>query len=297
MVIIDNKLSFIRDSGESLFTILIWNMTKDDLIIDLKGKLEKIKSISNSFKRKKLNDRIFNLIQSIENNNKNIYNNIILVSDDIKYFDLEKEDIKLLEEFNISKYTFEYGEYFNINWLKDLFENFTYYDIVINNNSQYTHYKGNLNKKKIINKTNNIEYIKNLNIPFVIVGKLAPNIKNKNILMHIPNNISWNEIIENVGQIENDKNINILQEEIDKILTSPDKYVYGNEIYEMIEIYNLKELYIHEDIKEIFNKNIVAKNLTDNLNFKIIDIKKSKTNNYSNIFAKDYSGILGIKYY
>lgn len=32
--------------------------------------------------------------------------------------------------------------------LKDIFENFNFYDVIINNSNHFTHYKGNANKKK-----------------------------------------------------------------------------------------------------------------------------------------------------
>jgi hypothetical protein len=298
MVFINKNLSYKRDNHESLFTILLHNFTKEEFISDLKDKLNQIKSIKNSFKRIKLNDRIFNLMQQVENNKIHIFNHIILVSDDIIYINLESDDIKLLKEYDIPKYTFEYGEYFNIEWLTDLFNNFNFYNIVINNNNKFTYYKGNSYKKKIVAKDTNIEYVKIISEPFFYIGKPNTLIKNKNMLETIPIFNSWFDIIENINKYEMKKRIIIFQELLDKMSTDPDKFIFGSDIYEFIEQYNVKELYIHADSKKQFDDNIINKELTDNMNFSIIIISSDpKTYDASNILLKNYNGILGIKYY
>ena len=302
----DDKLSFIRDSHESLFTILIYDTPKETFIADIKSKLEKIKDIKNTFKKNKLNNRLFKLLSNIEESTDLIINNVILVSDDIKYFKLNKNDIQMLKEYDIKKYTFEYNEYFNIHWLKDLFENFNFHNIIIYNSNQFTHYKGNNYKKKIIATNNSVDYINNINSPFIIVGKVNLNslkIKSKFLLDHITSYTHWNDIINHLNDLEMSNKIILLDEHFTKLVNNSDIYVFGEEIYEFIEFYNVKELFIHKNTKNEFDTKIIQKNLIDNLNFNItfidnINITKNlNLNNSVNTFLKDYGGIIAIKYY
>ena len=70
-------------------------------------------------------------------------------------------------------------EYFNIHWLVDLFENFKFYDVIIDNSNKITHWQVNTNKKKIIKQNINTEYIKSLSVNWFMVGKLNPQNKTK----------------------------------------------------------------------------------------------------------------------
>ena len=65
-----NTLENIRDNHESLFTIMIYNTSKEIFVKDLNDRLKKIQEIKNSFKKKKLNDRLYKFIQKIELDNK-----------------------------------------------------------------------------------------------------------------------------------------------------------------------------------------------------------------------------------
>ena len=73
MVKIDQSLIYKRESQESAFTLLIWNTSKEDLISELKHKLNLIANIKNNFKKTKLNDRLYGVISS---SRKIIYSNI-----------------------------------------------------------------------------------------------------------------------------------------------------------------------------------------------------------------------------
>ena len=49
----------IKDKYDSLYTVIIYNTPKNKLIDLINHKLEKIKLMANSFKRKYLNDRLY----------------------------------------------------------------------------------------------------------------------------------------------------------------------------------------------------------------------------------------------
>lgn len=79
----------------------------------------------------------------------------------------------------------------------------------------------------------------------------------------------------------------------------PDSYIFGNDIYDMIESFNIKELYIHKDLYKEFEKNLIEKKLEDNMNFQLylIETINKNTLDPSTILIKDYKGMIGIKYY
>ncbi len=297
---LSSNLKFIRDNHESLFTILLYDKSKEEFLSDLKRRLEKVKDIKNTFKRKKLNDRIFNLVTQIESSVHQVFNHIILVSDDINYIQLTKKDIGVLKEYSIPNYTFEYGEYFQIDWLQDLFENFTFYDVVIYNSNQYTHYNGNLYKKKKISQTSNQDYVKNLQCNFYLIGKINGLKPIKNLIEHVNSNLSWNEIMELIRKNLIKKNVLVLENVLIDICKNDSKYIFGDQIYEQIENYNVKELFLHSDKAKQFNNDLIGKNLTNNINFNIISIETLETdgkNSTSSKLLNDFGGFIGVKHF
>jgi hypothetical protein len=301
MVCIDKNLAWKRESQDGAFTILMWNLSKDELISELKHKLALISNIKNTFKRAKLNDRLYEYLVQIEKSSTQSYDQIVLIGSETIIYKLDKNDVNILKEYSIQQFTISNDESFNIEWLVDLFENFKFYDVVINNSNNLTHWSGNLNKKKIIKQNVNQEYIKNLNSPWFMVGKMQPQHKNKFLIEHYPNlnSSQWKDIINEIELLEIKKKVNELQEHLDNLAKNSDKYIFGNDIYELIEQYNVKEIYLHKNIKKNFDDKIVEKNLTSNINFNIIQIDTIDKNisDASVILDKNYSGILGIKYY
>jgi hypothetical protein len=299
MVNIDKSLEFVRESQDSAFTILMWEISKDDLVGELKHKLALISNIKNTFKKIKLNDRLYEFLTMVEKSSIQIYSQIVLIgSIGTTIYKLDKTEINILKEYSIPKFTIENGENFNIKWLNDIFYNFKFYDIIINNSNVLIHWLGNLNKKKIIKQNINLDYIKNLNSEWFFVGKMQPQQKTKFMVENYQNNMSWNDIILNIEKFEMKKKIISLQEQFDKLANQSDKFIFGNDIYEYIECYNIKELYIHSKIKKEFDDKIIENDLISNLNFNIIEIDSiDESHDASYILLKNYSGFLGIKYY
>lgn len=299
MVKIDKNLEWNRESLDGAFTILMYELDKDELIKELKHKLGLISKIKNTFKKVKLNDRLYEFLVQVEKSSIQSYSNVVLIgSTGPIIYKLDKKDIEILKEFSIPNFTIENSENFNIKWLVDLFENFKFYDIIINNSSGMTHWMGNLNKKKIIKQNINLEYIKNLNSGWFFVGKIQPEFKTKYLIEHYQNIMPWSEIIQNIEKYEMGKKIVHLQEQLDKIENQGDKFIFGDDIYEYIENYNVKELYIHYNYKKDFDNKIIEKCLISNINFNIIEINSISSNNdASQILLKNYSGLLGVKYF
>jgi hypothetical protein len=305
MVQIDKNLAYKRESHTASFTILMWNFSKDELISELKHKLALISTIKNTFRKTKLNDRLYSYLTQIEKSSIQTYSQIVLIGSETHIYKLDNNDISILKEYSIPKFSIQNDEYFNISWLIDLFENFKFYDIIINdsNSNTLTHWQGNLNKKKIIKQNVNTEYIKNLTLNWFMVGKLQLQNKTKYLIANYPNNqnnMSWSDIIGQIEILEMKKKIEELDKHFENIAINSDKYIFGlDDVCDMIYQYNIKELYIHEKIKSNFNDKIIEKDLSSNINFNIIYINSIDNNlsNGANLFLKNYSGIIGIKYY
>lgn len=303
MVQIDKNLAYKRESHTALFTLLMYNLSKDDLIVELKHKLALISTIKNTFRKVKLNDRLYEYLIGVEKSSIQIYSQIVLIGNETYIYKFDKKDINMLEEYSIPKFTIQNDEYFNIPWLVDLFENFKFYDIIIESSNKLTHWIGNFNKKKIIKENVNTEYIKNLTTNWFMVGKLNPQNKTKYMVEHYPNtqmkSMVWKDIIEQIELLEMKKIIQELEKHFDIMVSNSDKYVFGTEIYELIECYNIKELWIHKNVRKQFDDIIREKDLSSCINFNIIEINSIDTNksSLSNLFLSNYSGILGVKYY
>lgn len=148
MVIIDKDLAYKREFHTASFTLLMYNLSKDDLINELKHKLALISTIKNTFRKIKLNDRLYEYLVTIEKSSIQSYSQIVLIGSETNIFKLDKKDVCMLEEYSIPKFTIQNDEYFNIPWLVDLFENFKFYDVIIDNSNKLTHWQINTNKKK-----------------------------------------------------------------------------------------------------------------------------------------------------
>ena len=307
MVQIDKSLAWLRESHTASFTLLMWNLDKDTLITELKHKLALISTIKNQFRKKKLNDRLYEYLVGIEKSSIQMYSQIVLIGSETYIYKLDVKDIDMLKEYTIPQFTIQNNEYFNIKWLTDLFENFKFYDVIISDSktNNLTHIQGNMNKKKIIKQNVNLEYIKNLNTNWFMVGKLLPQYKTKYLIEHLndgsnnSNNMNWLGIMEQIEILEMKKKIDELDKHFQAMALNSDKYIFGSDVYEMIYQYNIKELYIHNKVIDDFNNKIIEKDLSSNLNFNIIEINSfdNDQSNKANIFLKNYSGILGIKYY
>lgn len=304
MVQIDKSLAWKRESHTASFTILMWNLDKDTLVTELKHKLALISTIKNQFRKKKLNDRLYEYLVGVEKSSIQTYSQVVLIGSETYIYKLDTKDIDMLKEYMIPQFTIQNNEYFNIKWLIDLFENFKFYDVIISDSktNNLTHIQGNMGKKKIIKQNVSLEYVKTLNSNWFMVGKLLPQYKTKYLIDHwtnSSNNMNWTNIMEQIEILEMKKKIDILDKHFDAMVLNSDKYIFGSDVYEMINQYNIKELFIHNKVIDDFNNKIIEKDLSSNLNFNIIEINSfdNDQSNKANIFLKNYSGILGIKYY
>ena len=91
MVQIDKNLAYKRESHTASFTLLMYNLSKDDLIIEIKHKLALISTIKNTFRKVKLNDRLYEYLVGIEKSSIQIYSQIVLIGSDTYIYKLDKK--------------------------------------------------------------------------------------------------------------------------------------------------------------------------------------------------------------
>ena len=149
------KYRNITDKYQSLFTILTYNTLLDDILGRLTNQLKIIQTIKSPYKRKYINDRLYKFIcflKETDLSDKNKFNYIFLIGNTIEYIKLSKKQINILNEYNIVNYTFIFDDYFHIDYLIDLFTNFTFNDVIYLDKKMGKHYLINTNKQKIINQ-------------------------------------------------------------------------------------------------------------------------------------------------
>ena len=303
----------ITENTETLFSILIYDKSYNDVYSYFNNELERAKKITNIIKKNKINNRLYSFIKYLENNftENNIINNIFLIHENIINHVLTKDEINNARLYNFQKLYVTLDIFFHIDYFIDLFYNFNFiYTIKLNKNElkiiKMNKYKEKeLEKYKISSEQKIIDIIEDIrkdNKEIIIIYGISQFINKipitKNILVH-NENLNREEIYK---LYENDiikKNNILLEKRLDDILnekTNLDLYIFGKlkfEIKDAIESYLIKELYI-EDKKLDKLKSLVDNSL---FNFKIIEIKSLENGDIAEQFIKNYNGIMAIKYY
>lgn len=292
------KLRKVRDKQDTVLTIIIYDHGKDEFINFLKKQIENIKKMKDAFKRKLINDRLYDFLCYIESNALDNINHIYLVGPDIHELELTKKQVIMLKEYNIKSLFYEFDDRYHINYIDKLFNDFNFYKIA------------ELDKKKLIFYDMNSTKIKKLNTETVNnQSELLDNFGNfdllhgnstllKNISCDKPNfnkRLSPDEVVEEIENIIIKKNQNRLEELINNI-TNPkyeDKIFFGgNETKKYTEQSLVKILFIHESIYKKF-----LRHYSDYINFEVVEIKKLEHGDMSDILLRDYSNCVGELYY
>ena len=315
MDILNNYKNF-EENTETLFSILIYNKNKNEIIKNLDNHLEKAKNILNITKKNRINNRLFNLIKYINDNfNENIIiNSIFLLNDKIFEYKLSNNDIQIAEKYKFLNFYIKTDNKFYVEYFIDIFTNFNFiYTMNINKNDLIIS-EMNKNKDKIIenSKVNNeimitesIEKIrKNHNYKdlIIIYGNsqfLSKLNDTKNLIIIKKDSLNKIELYNLYEREIFNKNNLLLEEKLNNLKnekTNTDLYIFGKlkfEIKETIELYIIKELYI-EDKKLEKLKTFIDESY---FNFKIIIIKSLEQGDIADNFIKNYNGVMGIKYY
>ena len=299
----------ITGKSDSLFTLIIYKLNLSDIKKEIKKRIEKIKNISNSFKRKLLITRLNSFLLYIDNTYKmeNI-NSIFLISDDIIEIKLSDKRINTLSEYNIMNFIFKYDSKFYISYINNLFNNFKFANVLNVKNNVLFHILLNSTKKKIIyenkltksNEPEEIEkYIQQQQKDFIINGNSSyiKKISENNVIYRNSKNISDNEIMEIFNNYEDKKN-QVLLETYTNNLCDPsikEKIFYGNfedYILPEIELYKVDKLFYHTSCKGVISKIDISY-----LNFDLYEIHTIKKKDTGYLLLNNYGGFFGLKYY
>jgi len=260
---------------------------------------KQLDSITDSKKKGFLKSRIFDFKKNIESYKDNIINGIFLVGETIKYFQLDKYYLETLKLFKVSKCSFVYNKYFDIEWLKNLISDRSYTYVIKIKNNDITISKINSTKQiTIYNETvkaYNINEIINKylekDIKFIIHGvKQLNDFKNNNCLEIINKELNLEEQLEVIDKSIYEENIKELEIWLTKLLDPKEghKLVFGNDVIEQAVQGFLETIYCSLENKEKYNN-------IDNVKIKYV--KSFKNNDFVFNFSKNYNGVLGIKYY
>ena len=305
------------DNLGSLITLVIYNRKCSEVIKYLEGHLSSAQKITNPFKKMKINDKYYGLIQNLKElyEEETIINKIFLLHDKIFQYNLLESEIKTAITYNFPKIIHYCETTFYVDYIFDLFYNFDFIYNIRCNKSDCQIIVLNKNKEKTIKieKINNeqkiiegIEFIrKEENYKeLIIISGNSPLLDKipiqKNILVVKNNNLQNSkeiyEIYENQLMKNNHQALEKRLNDIQNSNTNLDLYVFGKlkfEIKDAIESYVIKELYIEECKLEKL-KTFVDKEF---FNFKIFVIKSLENSDIADQFIKDYNGIMGIKYF
>jgi hypothetical protein len=303
-----NSLVDITDKHDSLYMIIIYNTTVENLIAKVKNMIKNVDAISDTYKKFYLKNRLTKFFEYfVEYDEKEILNKIFCVSEKIYSYDLTNEWKENLINYKCINVTIKYGNSFNIDWLIKYLSDNSYYHIINLKNNTLKHYHLNSTKKKLhyehTSKNLNIEtYLKDnikLNEICIIhgVSSLLKNIEQleSKYLKIFKVDKKDNEILDEIEKIYNNINSIKLENVLSKLLDEKEskKIVFGTDIGMNIQNKMLKTLFCTPK-KEIQLKKIYEPSM---IIFEIIIIKSYSNNDVGRKLIDDYGGCIGITFF
>jgi len=293
-----------EDKFNSLFTIITHNIQVNEIITKLYHRLGILKNISDSYKRKYLNNRVYSLINYLKGRKpEEISNNVFLISKTINIIPITKKQQALLQEYNVNPFIIKNGPKFEIDYINALLNDTIFKHAIHIQNKKLTHIKLNNTKRKIIytkesSKLDIEGYItENIHEKCVIFGSFGSHAQQLKKMDHylIGKQLNDDDILEIYGReaiLENHKAL----EECFSHMTNEkmmDRIVTGKDILKAIKNYMIQKLFCTTEtlqkVKTAFDEKY--------LNFEIIEIKSLKKSDIGYILYRDYKGMIGLTYY
>jgi hypothetical protein len=296
-----------KDKFESQYTVVIYDYAVEKLLEKVKHQINLANTSRDKVKRTYLNDKLYGFRKFIENKKADvILNCVFLVGKDgkIEEITLEKPWLAVLKDFGVDNFIFKHGEYFEIDYLEELFLDTTYKHVLHVNNNKLTHYYMNKTKKKIAyseeSKSLNIEEYIAINIPEkCIVHGVSGLLKNIKLGSHILSAKNLRdeeifEIFEKEQMLENHKKLDEWLENISNPKMNH-RLVFGKnkDIKEKIENGELGTLFCTYETLQ-YMKTIIPR---ESFNFDVYVIKTFRENDAGFKLKTSYDGALGITYY
>ena len=293
------KLRNVKGKLDTMFTIIVYNYKKEDFIAYLDKQLESInKKMKDAYKKKLINDRMYDFKLNVESSAPDMINFIYLVGDELYKYELSKKEIKILTEYKIRTLYYEYDEKFQIDYINNLFNDFTFYKIAELDKKTLTFYDMNSTKIKKLNSesVNNQNDLAEMSSKYDLVHGNSTLLKNFTCnKIFFNKRLSSDEVITEIEKMIIKKNHDKLEDLLDN-MTNP-KYdnkifIGGKETKKYTEMSLVKTLFIHESIYRKF-----LKHYSEYINFEIIEIKKLEPGDISTKLLNDYDKCIGELYY
>ena len=304
---LNNNNFDIIENNNTLISILLYNTNTTTFKNNLLQKLETIKNIKHPKTKKLLNDRIYGLIQELDNfQDDKILNCIYFLDNSINTYLLKKKEINLLKEYNFKNYNIYFEDKFKVEYFLDLFTNLDFYDIIELSKNKLVHSKITLTKSKIINETpckntdELINIIKKISNNYLIVHGISTLLKKFQYKDTLIFNKKLNkiDILDEINKLkikDNHKKLEIVFEYLEDE-SKLHLLIYGKikkEIKEAVEAYRVKEMFCHKERLHILKKQLPK----EYYNFPIHIIDKLDDGDIGDRLLKDYRGAIGIAYY
>lgn len=316
----------IKTKQPHLTTVIVYDKTVLEFLEELNKQIKNTFKMKNQFLSRLIKDKYMKLKKYIEDNTiifkEDLRLSHVFLSGNlntIPYYQLDKEHIKTLKEYQISTVIIKQNNYFELNYIDDLFHNYNFNHSIIIDTQHWKHIQLNKTKHKTlhlekyqinsfitkitqyITKIHHLKKIEN-EILYCVVSpskSLLKEISDKSILeITEVNKYPSLEDLLNLTNIKKIKQNQELLHNYMKNLNRPEienKLIYGNfdeYIYPEIESYKIKELFYHSKHQELLDS-------IDNnyLNFKLIEIDTIINNDIGDQLLTNYGGFFGIRYY
>lgn len=294
----------VTDKYESLMTFLVHDITVKELNDKLYHRLNMIKTIKNTFKRKYINDRLYNFIEYFKEYDLNtIINAIFLVSTEIIDIPLNEKYMSIIKEYDINNFIIKYNNNFEINYINDLLTNLNFRTILHLNNTKLEHIILNNTKRKVIHTEdskdmNLIKYMQDTQITKrCMIHGISGQLKNFKSVDHFVINKHLTD--EQILEMFDNYDMTVLHNKLTEVMSymsnekMTDKLLIGKELQTGIKDYQVKTLFctpkMYEKLTSVFPK--------EYLNFEIIQVRSLEIGDVVDTLDKNYKGIIGVKYY
>lgn len=299
-----------KGKTDSMYIYVLYNCSWNSIKEHTKKQLDIIDRVNDSYKRRMFSSRYYTLNNYVDTFAEGyIFNNVILIDDDIHIHELKKDSMILLQKYNHPNITFTYSDTYDLTYIHDLlFNDAPYYAFRVNNN-RIEYIILTKTKKCIIasreTKPLDILDFVNENLPqksrYILYGVSSKlkDYKDPRIYAVVPKVIKDEELINLIDTMNQEDLLDSLYDDLEMLedIKTMHRVIFKKEIFPNIRLAKLSKLYIDSKMVNKFLENLSKNNLEKN--FELCEINngiKSFSENREMVLSK-YEGVVGITYY
>ena len=303
-----SKFNSYSDKYGSLYIFIIRNLPVEHVTEKIKKMISITDDITNSVKKNYIKTRLNNFINYLDSHKPlSIINSIFLLSKKVDEFEFSQSWTETLDMFKCDNFTVKYGDEFPLSWLHDYLTDKSYLNVLHIQNNNIKHLFLN-STKRVINseysekKCDLTDFISQ-HIPKSEyccvhgISSFIKQLKETSTIKILNGNKRDSELLSEYEKILNNIKSQELQHWIDIMGNSDNKdsakIIFGSEITQAINDNMLHTLYCSPRIK----KNVIEKIPSENLIFKIVEIKSYESTDIGKRLRDDFKGSIGIKFY